>query len=135
MFAQNIIKRLRQEYNALKVAFQTAGSRLALSTRTLSFSTSRNSVTENGFTYDDLERVVVTFEATSSANTLAKLELSGDYETLPIVRRVPYSGGARWVITTNSRVDSSFNWATTTYRFTVHSLAPGTLSAKMIWEA
>lgn len=128
------LRNLQKEARALKATFEQAAGKLPLITKTLSFSTSRNAVTENGFTYDDLERVVVTIATASGANTLAKLEVSGNYDTLPVVRRIPFSGGARWIVTTNARIDSSYNWTPTVYQFTVQTLTNGTLTAKMIWE-
>lgn len=128
------LRNLQKEARALKATFEQAAGKLPLITKTLSFSTSRNAVTENGFTYDDLERAVVTLATASGANTLAKLEVSGNYDTLPVVRRIPFSGGARWIVTTNARIDSSYNWTPTTYQFAVQTLANGTLTAKMIWE-
>lgn len=133
MTVEQQIRNLDREMRALKAAYQTAGSRLNLITKTLSYSTQENRVNEGGFIYDDLERVVVTLETDRAIPTIAKLELSGNFDTLPTVRRVPYATGARWVVTTNARTVGG-SWAATTYNFTVQTLVNGTLSAKMIWE-
>lgn len=130
---QNLIQNLRKEAQAMKVAFERSATAVALITKTTSFQTKKNLVTEDGFSYEDLERVVVTLAGSEGANTIAKLEVAGDYDTVPIVRRVPFSGGARWVVTTAAKY-SGGAWAPTTYQFTVHSLVRGELSAKMIWE-
>lgn len=133
MTVEQQLRNLDKELRALKAAYQTAGSRLNLITKTLTYSTSENAVTEGGVTYDDLERVVVTLETDRAIPTIAKLELSGNFDTLPTVRRVPYATGARWVVTTSAR-QSGGSWAATTYNFAVHTLVNGTLTAKMIWE-
>lgn len=134
---QKILKELRQEYKNQKVAFEQAGTNLNLFAKTLSFSTSKNTVTQtvsgSSFSYEDLERVIVTLDTASGSNTLAKLEISGDYDTVPIVRRVPYSGGARWVITTSPKLAGG-NWSSTNYNFVAQTLVNGTLSARMIWS-
>lgn len=136
MTVSQIIANLRREYHALKQAFQASATKINLVTKTIQFSTSRNACNYNGdginFNYDDNERVVVTLQTTSGANTLANLEISDNYGP-PIVRRVPYSGGARWIVT-NAPRQSGGNWAPTTYNFTVQTLINGTLSAKMIWD-
>lgn len=132
-----IIATLRREYHALKQAFEKNATQITLITKKLSYSSARNACSWSGqgfsFNYDDNERIVVTFSTNSGANTLAKLEISGDYTILPQVRRVPYSGGARWIVANAPRT-SGGNWQTTSYNFTVQSLVNGTLSAKMIWE-
>ena len=135
---QILLKKLRNEYWALKMAFEAAATNVKLTTKTLTYTTSKNAChwSDSGFNFDyeDNERVVVTLATSSGANTLAKLEISGNYTELPIVRRVPYSGGARWIVSNAYRI-SGGAWAATTYNFTVQTLVNGTLSAKMIWEA
>lgn len=134
---QKILKQLRQEYHAQKVAFEQAGANINLFTKSVNFSTQQNLVsqTQSGstFSYPGEERVVVTLTTNSGSNTLAKLEVSGNYDTVPIVRRVPFSGGAKWVVTSSPRLVGG-NWASTTYTFVVQTLVNGTLSAKMIWS-
>lgn len=134
---QQILSRLRREHKALKMAFEATATKVTLITKTLSFSTSKNACRQTsggiGFDYEDNERVVLTLDTPSGANTIAKLEIDGNYTELPIVRRMPYSGGARWVISNAPRY-SGGAWASTTYNFTVQTLINGTLSAKMIWS-
>lgn len=133
----NIIHELRREYQEQKVAFERSATQFNLFTKTLNFATSANicRYSEGGisFDYEDNERVVVTLSTSSGANTLAKLEISGDFSTPPIVRRVPYSGGARWIVSNTPR-DLRGSWAATNYTFVVQTLVNGTLSARMIWE-
>lgn len=85
------------------------------------------------YDYDDNEAVVVTLETTAGTNTLAILELTTNGTYMPVIRRVPYTGGARWVVTAPPRY-SGGNWQPTTYNFTVQTLVDGTLSAGMRWE-
>lgn len=137
MLVSQIIANFRREIQALKQSYQATATQIKLTTKTLQFSTLRNSCHYAGggisFDYDDNERVVLTLETDSGANTLANLEISGNYDIPPIVRRVPYSGGARWIIS-NAPKQSGGNWATTTYNFAVQTLVNGTLSAKMVWS-
>lgn len=132
-----IIKRLRREFHAQKQNYQKVATQINLITKTLTFTTSKNACRYAGggiaFDYEDNERVVVTLATSSGANTLAKLEVSGNYDTVPVVRRVPYAGGARWIISTAPR-QSGGAWAATTYNFAVQTLVNGALSAKMVWE-
>lgn len=127
------LRELRQEAQALKLAFAQAATKLSLFSKEFTFSTSENIQTTGGITVSGQERVVVTLTTRVGANTIAKLEVSGDYATVPIVRRVPFSGGARWVVTAPPKL-SGGNWQATNYRFVVQSLVNGTLSARMIWQ-
>lgn len=128
-----IIKDLRQEYHAQKAAFEQSASNILLYTKSINFSTSQNEWTfyEQGgsFTSNEPERVVVTLATNTGSNTLAKLEISTD-GAAPIVRRVPFSGGARWVVTAPAKA----GWSATNYNFVVQTLVNGTLTAKMIWS-
>jgi len=135
------LKDLRMEVQAQKIAFQRAATKLNLYTKTITFNTKKNACTWTEtnppftFDYEDNERVVVTLTTPSGVNTLANLELVGNYDTLPTVERVPYSGGARWHVTTSPRYNwDDHTWLPTTYTFTVQTLVNGTLSAAMYWE-
>lgn len=134
---QILLKKLRREYWALKMAFEATATNVRLTTKTLTFSTSKNACHWSGngqnFDYADNERVVLMLDTASGVNTVAKLEISGNYTDLPIVRRMPYPGGAAWVISNAPRMVGGA-WAATTYNFTVQTLVKGTLSAKMIWS-
>ena len=132
-----IMKNLRQEYHALKVSFAASANDIPLVAKTMDFTTKKNACRYSSggvsFDYEDNERVVVTLDTATGSNTLATLEISGNFEIPPVVRRVPYSGGARWVVMTAPRYAGG-SWAATTYHFQVLTLVNGTLNAKMIWE-
>ena len=131
------MRELRRELQAQKLAYQRASSTLALYTKQLSYSTKKNLChwhdSGSDFDYEENERVIVTLATTTGANTIAKIEIDGDYSTLPVVRRVPYIGGARWVVSTSPKYGGG-GWQATNYSFTVQTLVNGTLSAKMYWE-
>lgn len=137
MDTQSKLEELKQEVRALKVAFQQSATKLNLITKQISFSTSKNTITQSSggydFSYEGQERVVVTLDTASGANTIAKLEISGNFDFAPIVRQVPYLGGARWVVSNSPKL-SGTTWSATTYEFVAQTLVNGTLSAKMIWE-
>lgn len=133
MTTEQRIRALRIEANALKQAFMASATQINLITKNLAYSTKKNLINQGGFTYEDQERVVVTYASTEGVNTLAKLEITGDYDTVPIVRRVPYSGGARWVVSNAPKMGIG-GWQATNYTFTVQAVVNGTITAKMIWE-
>lgn len=132
-----ILKQLRQEYHALKVSFTSSANNIPLLVRELDFATKKNACRYSSggiaFDYEDNERVVVTLDTTTGSNTLANLEISGDFTIPPVVRRVPYSGGARWVVMTAPQYENG-SWKATNYHFQVLTLVKGTLTARMIWE-
>lgn len=132
------IKELNTEADALKVAYEAAAMNIPVVTKTLSFTTSKNeiSITFGGqtTTYPDYERTVLTFATAYGQNTVAQLELTTNATLSPKIQRVPYSGGARWIINAQPRLDGNNNWLATTYNFTVQTAIDGTLSAKMIWQ-
>lgn len=137
MLISQIISSLRREFHALKQAYQATATKVNLVTLPLNYSTKRNACNYAGgginFNYDDNERVVITLTTAAGVNTLANLEISGNYDQPPIIRRVPYSGGARWIVS-NAPKQSGGNWTATNYQFAVQTLVNGALSAKMIWE-
>lgn len=129
---------LETEAHALKIAYEQAATSMPVFTTALDFTPAKNELvtrygstsrTENG-----IERVVLTLDTEMGANTLATLELETNADAAPNIRRVPYNGGARWVITNQPRVQSgswqSGNWLPTTYRFQVQSLVKGILRAE-----
>lgn len=131
------IQDLNTEADALKVAYEAAAMNIPVVTKTLSFTTSKNeiSITFGGqtTTYPDYERTVLTFTTAYGQNTVAQLELTTN-GTAPAIKRVPYNGGARWILNAPPRLDGNNNWLSTTYNFTVQTAIDGTLSAKMIWQ-
>lgn len=87
------------------------------------------------------ERFVVTFDCSSGINTFATLELTPIGEDIipPVwINRVPYSGGAKWIIIVWAQGDyddqRNFIWRPNRFNIAVQSAAPGTLGVKMIWE-
>lgn len=77
----------------------------------------------------DYERVQVTFNTASGIDTIATLEVDGDAERPPKIRRINYRGGARWIVSNMAKVDystgSSGQWKPTNYKFAIHSMADG----------
>lgn len=132
MTTEEWMAKLTAEGNSLKQSFSRTAQSIPVTTKTVSFSTTRNAITitnsSGSTTYSDPERVILTFDTVNGSSTLAKLEVSPDssYPGLR-VRRAPYSGGARWYVTMNSKSDTS--WVTTNCVFTVQSFIDGTLSA------
>ena len=146
------VQKIEQEIEAIRSAL----------TVSLTFTTSRNTTNwSNGGSYNplqcaplismyrtsggdrfDTETIEVTFSCNEGINTFANLEISFVTITsgLAVVssRRVPYSGGARWIITVrpNATTDSSGYdvWQPSTLRFAVQSAVQGTLTARMIWQ-
>lgn len=125
------LTKLENESKSLKAAFQQQATLLPVYTDSIDYTTTENLMSFNyggtPATGKDPERVIVTFATDSGANTIAKLEITTDNDYLPIVRRVPYSGGARWYVTAGSKDEDS--WEATNYNFTVQSMINGTLSA------
>lgn len=133
---------IRRELQAQKAAYRRASSTLHLYTKTLSYETKKNACHFKDlnppvfeYDYEDNERVAVTLTTDSGYNTLANLEVTGNYDVMPIVRRVPFSGGVRWYVSTSPRYDwGTHTWLPTTYNFTIQTLVNGTVSACMYWE-
>lgn len=164
MRADSQIKQLEQEIKALKASFEQSASMLTVYTEEISFQTSMN-VTNftNSGSYNPLEwqtlvsmnrlpdgtrfsteTIEVTFRCDAGINTFATLEidkLNGDESGLRAIsmRRVPYNGGARWIVTaapnaTLIGTTGYYNWEPTLLNFAVQSAVKGTLEAKMIWQ-
>ena len=129
---------LEEEMKAIKTTFAMASTSLSVYVANLTFTTTPDQVTITGpdaATYWGEERVVLTFDTIGGVNAIAALEFSGSYNSgviyrPPVVRRVPYTGGARWVIETWPSGDGTG----VTFNFTVCSSAEGTLTAEMIWQ-
>lgn len=136
------LKTIRLELQAQKVAFAQLSSTLPLHTENLTYNTKKNAChvhdlwyPGSDYDYDGYEQVILTLDTPAGENTLASLEITGNYDLLPTVRRIPYTGGARWSIISSPRFNpGDHSWLATTYNFTVQTLVDGTLSAKMIWE-
>jgi hypothetical protein len=128
------LNKLENESKALKTAFVQSATSLRVFTDETNFTTAKNTITVvvGGQTYyhDNQERVLVTFDTNNGADTLAKIELTCSQEYLPAVRRVPYSGGARFMITNVADQDASGNWRATTYRIVIQSFVEGKVRAE-----
>ena len=132
---EKTVAKLEQEIQGLKNAFEQTAFQLPVFTKTVSFRTSKNNITitEPGvtpFTFEGAGRTVVTFTSAAGVNTLAVLEIDFNDGGLGLsnvkFRRVPYSGGARWIIYDDGGENE--------YTFVVHSAVDGVLGAKMIWQ-
>lgn len=132
MNTEEWIARLERESSALDVAFARNATQVPVYTKSVIFQTSRN-VTHivllpDGAGDEDLdspERIVVTLNTTSGANTNAKLELTCSSEEFPIVRRRVFDGGAQWIVTNLPDYDSDGNWRPTQYELFVQSFLDG----------
>ncbi len=80
--------------------------------------------------YPERERVLVTFNSLSGANTNAKLELTTSASDFPIVRRRVFDGGAQWVVSSLPTYDSGGRRVPTHYEFTVQSFVDGVVTVE-----
>lgn len=156
------LQKIEQEIEAIRSAFNYNATNMDVYTSTLDFTTSKNITNwSNSNPYDprewatlvsmflgadgnrfDVETIIVTFNCSAGINTFANLEI--DYiDTSPgwavvTCRRIPYAGGARWIVTTqpnfSGSAPSQYQWLPTTLRFAVQSAVEGTLTARMIWQ-
>lgn len=140
MNAEKELQKLENEIKALKTAYEKMALLMPVFTSSVNFATEANRITatwSSGYTYefDGNERVLVTYDTNTGANTLATLEMTTDGIAVDLkTQRVPYSGGARWLIYSMPNYDSNGNRIATNYTFTVHAAVEGTLGAKMIWQ-
>lgn len=129
---ERLLTKLENESKALKATFEQSAMALPVFTTTHAHTTTQNKITiaasGNTYTPNDPERVIVTFNTNSGANTIAKLEISTNNAYLPVTRRIPYSGGAQWSVTAGAQSNGS-SWQPTNYTFTVQSLINGTLNS------
>lgn len=136
------LKAIRRELQAQKIAYSQGTLSLPLHTISQTFSTKKNLChvhdlwyPGSDYDYEGYEQVIVTLNTPTGENTLATLEMTGDYLESPTVRRLPYLGGARWsVITSPNYIWIDKTWIPTNYNFTVQSLVDGTLDIRMVWE-
>lgn len=138
MNTEKIIKSIEDELDALKTSFEQSATTMPIFTKSVDLVTERNKLdykyTYMGqeFEYDmnAAERVLVTFTTSRGSNTIAALEITVDNaKASPEVRRVDYSGGARWEVIGQPNMNYP-NWNPTEYTFTVHSMVDGTLTAE-----
>lgn len=133
------LTRLEDEINAMKATFEKTALQMPVFTHSIEFKTSANKITMNQsgstFDFDGNERVQVTFDTARGSNTLAVLEMQSDGIKADLkVKRVPYTGGARWIVYDMPNYNSGGNRIDTNYTFTVQSAVDGVLGAKMIWQ-
>lgn len=133
------IEKLEKEIAAQKTVFEKMALQMPIFTTSTEFTTLANPMTidygtGSPYTFDGNERVLVTFATSRGSNTLATLEMTSDgLMTSLKVKRIPYTGGARWVVyDMPNYVDG--NRVDTHYTFTVQSAVEGIVGAKMIWQ-
>lgn len=159
------IQKLEDEIKALKASFQQSAVMMNIYTTDIQFDTAMNVTNwsnsgsynplqwgtlvamytlQNGTRFDT-ETLEVTFTCADGYNTYATLEvddITPGKETSFFrfyYHRVPYNGGARWIVSVAPNADlvggtGYYTWAKSTLRFAVQSPAKGTLGVKMIWQ-
>lgn len=131
------IANLETEGKNLDVAYARTATNIPIYPKKASYSTAANMIT---MTYPggssqvpSNERTLVTFNTDTGANTIAELEVnvlnpSQTAGTWPIIRRIPFSGGAQWIVMVNPNFDANFNRQPTNLDFLVVSMMPGTIT-------
>lgn len=166
MRVESEITEIEEEMKAIKASFQQVASSMTVYTSSMDFTTSPNTITWNGHgnwealkypwldSLDGLvsdgagnntghgrERIEITFICSAGVNTFASLEIDlvDTISNAVWFKRIPYSGGARWVVLL--RANGVYNgqgvwqsWKPNKLRFAVQSAMPGTIGAKMIWS-
>ncbi len=136
---ENELTKLENEIIAQKATYEKMATQMPVFTKSVDFTTLGNSITmdQGGgstFTFDGNERVEVTFNTSRGSNTLAVLEMTSDAIKADLkVKRVPYNGGAKWIVYDIPNYNNG-NRVDTHYTFTVQSAVDGLLGAKMIWQ-
>lgn len=134
------LKKLEDEIIAQKAVYEKMATQMPVFTKSVNFTTKANPmVIDYGggstYSFDGNERVMVTFATSRGSNTIAALEMTLDGITADLkVKRIPYTGGARWIVYNMPNYDGGGNRIDTHYTFTVQSAIDGTLGAKMVWE-
>lgn len=156
------ITKYEQEIKAIKASFEQSAAEMPMYASQLEFTTSENEVdyyyspSVNPLEWQTIismprlsqyvacgvEPIIVTFNCSGGINTFANIEIelidgrAGLFVTT--TRRLPYTGGAQWLVTVQPNVkqkpDGYYTWSPTKLRFVVKSAVSGTLGAKMIWE-
>ena len=166
MRTEQQLTKLEEEVKAIKASFEQTASMMKVYTASTDFSTSPNIVSWNGnghweplkypwldslsgishdasgtYTGYGRERVLVTFDCDGRTNTFASLEIDLVDANGSAVwcKRVPYAGGAQWVVLfhANEERDGQGQWVAwkpTVLKLAVQSAIPGTLGVKMIWQ-
>lgn len=132
MSVENWLAKLETEAAAMKQGYQRPANTIPVLQNSLTHSTVKNTLIFYSPSGDNVfnspERIIVTFATTSGTKTLATLELTSNSSFKPKVRRIPYTGGARWIVTAPAKGQGT-SWEATEYNFTVESMIDGTLSA------
>jgi len=168
MSTESEIQKLEREVEELKASFAQSASTMRTNTTMISFQTQANLCTKDGRNvsyptgqewtrvliemsfHDDgseiyycTECVEVTFTSDNGTNVLATLEVNVLNVEYPNVRttRVPFNGGAKWILHIGPNVTSHssggtiryWTWEPTRLQIAVQSNTTGRLEAKMIW--
>ena len=156
----NQLQKLEQEIESIRTAFSQNASTMTVYTSTIDFTTSENITNwSNSGSYNPLqweplasmektasgdrfgaETIEVTFSCNAGINIFANLEIKfvDVKEGLAVLncRRIPYSGGARWIVTVQpkSTMDGygNYTWLPSKLKFAVQSAAQGNLTARML---
>lgn len=162
MSTESQLAKIEREIEAIRTAFSQNASSMTVYTSVLDFTTSRNTTnwsntgeynplqweplvsmnrTASGDRFDT-ETIEVTFTCDAGINTFANLEI--DFTSIASgiavvgVRRVPYAGGARWLVTVTPKSTRDgagyYTWQPSRLRFAVQSAVEGNLTARMIWQ-
>lgn len=160
MSVENQIERLEQESEALKVSYEQSASDLSLYTYETTFSTTMNRVVctypptyhpadwylpTPRLDYDTRlgdEFVEITFDSEEGINPFAMLEMvntNAEERDIIITKRVPYDGGARWVVELSPNITpvgetGYYSWEPNVMRFVVRSFVRGRIGVKMLWD-
>lgn len=138
MSLESEITNIEREIKNLKDAYEQTALQLPVFTYQIDYTSLNNHLKttySDGYSYESDNmpaRVVVTFDTETGANTLATLEMMINKEIIQYgmgnynFKRVPYNGGARWIV-----YDTQ---TPTNFTFVVHSAVRGRLGAKMIWQ-
>lgn len=161
MSVEQQIEKLNQEIKDVKSSFEQSATMMKIYSTKITFSTSMNTIIFSNPSYNPLEwetlvslpridantrcgvePIIVTFNCEKGINTFATLEIKviegGTGLRTITTKRLPYSGGSRWLVTTSpyTKMNSSgwYNWYPTVIEFNIKSATPGQLEAKMIWQ-
>ena len=161
MSVEQQIEKLNQEIKSVKTSFEQSANMMKIYTTEITFTTSMNRIVfsnaspYNPFDWVSLvslpkisatdncgnEPIVVTFDCEKGINTFATLEVKTANELQGLrniqLRRLPYSGGSRWLVVSSPKVTTheQYNtWEPSVLQFVVKSAVQGQLRAKMIWQ-
>lgn len=140
---EKLLRALENEISAQKAALEMSAVTIPTVTKTASIQTTQNHISADftdpsgehySYTMNAAERIEVTFDTARGSNTIATLGVNANYpDAAPRIQRVPYTGGARWIVTGQPHVDTSSGqvvWSPTTYDFSVTSMLDGILSVR-----